>query len=142
MNAGGSPITYGAWAAKLFATLGDRPSHPNLVVLVAWQAAEGTSASWNPLATTYAMPGATTFNSAGVRNYPSLRVGIRATILTLRAPGHGYEGILSNLAASADPTTTAEAINASDWCRGCAGGGYVIDLVPIVEQYFARYAGR
>ena len=35
--------------------------------------------------------------------------------------------------------TTAEAIRASAWCRGCSNGGYVTGLVPIVEPYFDRY---
>jgi hypothetical protein len=36
--------------------------------------------------------------------------------------------------------TTAKAINASRWCRGCANGGYVVDLIPSVERYYDRYA--
>ena len=47
-----------------------------------------------------------------------------------------------NLQASADPFVTADAINASDWCYGCAGGQYVLDLVPIVEQYFTQFSSR
>ena len=97
-------------------------------------------ASWNPLATTYDMPGATDFNSVGVKNYVSLAQGIEAIVFTLEAPNHGYETILSDLRASADPMVTAGAINASDWCHGCAGGQYVLDLVPVVDQYFAKFA--
>ena len=82
------------------------------------------------------------FNSAGVRNYASLGQGIQATIDTLRASGYGYEAILSDLAASADPYTTAGAINASSWCHGCAGGNYVIGLIPAVEAYYGSYAAN
>ena len=144
MLAGGSgmTITYGQWAAKFLASLGAPTGHRNQVVMVAWESAEGTLASWNPLATTYDMPGATQFNSAGVRNYRSLADGIQAIIMTLGIPGHGYESIVADLRARDDPMTTAGAINASDWCHGCAGGQYVIELVPVVEQYFAEYAGR
>ena len=46
----------------------------------------------------------------------------------------------ADLRASADPVETADAINASGWCHGCAGGQYVIDLVPAVEQYYARFS--
>jgi hypothetical protein len=109
--------------------------------MVAWQTAEYTQARWNPLATTYPMPGSTVFNSAGVRNYASLSQGLEATRLTLRSAGYGYGAILSDLAASADPLTTAQAINASSWCHGCANGRYVVGLVPAVEAYYSRYAG-
>src|SRR5713226_10275786 len=82
------------------------------------------------------MPGSTWFNSVGVRNYRSMGQGIQATILTLRTGSHGYGAILSGLAGCLDPMTTARAINASSWCRGCAGGNYVVDFVPIIEAYF------
>jgi hypothetical protein len=109
---------------------------------VAWQTAEGTTASWNPLATTQDMPGATLFNSVGVKNYPSLASGVQATILTLQGTSHGYEQIVADLQASMDPMVTGGAINASDWCYGCSGGQYVIELIPVVEQYFSSYANR
>ena len=99
-----------------------------MVVLVAWQSAEGTDAAYNPLATTYREPGSTDFNSVGVQNYASLAQGIDAIHKTLEASSHGYEQILAGLAASADPMTTGEAINASDWCHGCTNGQYVIEL--------------
>ena len=136
----GIPVTYGRWAAKFLAGLGAPVSRNNLVVMVAWQSAEGTMASWNPLATTYPMPGATDFNSVGVKNYTSLAQGIQAIILTLSSPNYGYQAVVSDLRASADPVETADAINASGWCHGCAGGQYVIDLVPAVEQYYARFS--
>jgi hypothetical protein len=36
---------------------------------------------------------------------------------------------------------TAQAINASNWCRGCAGGAYVTGLLPAVESDYRTYAG-
>jgi hypothetical protein len=136
----GVPITYGRWAGRFLKAIGAPVSQNNLVAMVAWQSAEGTMASWNPLATTYSMPGATAFNSVGVRNYTSLEQGIQAIVFTLQSPGHGYENILADLRASADPAVTAGAINASDWCSGCAGGQYVLDLIPTVQQYFGQFA--
>jgi hypothetical protein len=112
------------------------------VVVVAWETTEYTSASWNPLATTYFLPGSTRFNSAGVRNYLSLGQGLEATTATLRLPGNGYESIVGGLASCADPMATGQAINASQWCRGCSGGGYVTAIIPAVEQYYDQYAGR
>src|SRR5205823_14688638 len=118
---GGMPITYGQWAEKFLPAISAPVSQNNLVAMVAWQSAEGTMASWNPLATTYDMPGATDFNSVGVKNYTSVAQGVQAVVRTLENPGHGYEAIVGNLQAAADPMVTAGAINASDWCHGCSG---------------------
>ena len=138
--AAGTPLSFGGWASAFLSAAGFSTSRNNLVVMVAWQNAEYTDARWNPLATTYPMPGSTIFNSVGVQNYSSLSQGIQATLDTLRASGYGYEAILSDLSSSADPYTTASAINASSWCRGCAGGSYVVGLIPAVEAYFSHYA--
>jgi len=136
----GTPLSFGKWASAFLSALHAPVTRNNLVVVVAWETAEYTTARWNPLATTWDLPGSTPFNSSQVRNYISLEQGLEATIKTLRAAGHGYESILSNLGQTADPMTTGQAINASDWCSGCAGGGYVVDMIPTVEQYYDRYA--
>lgn len=61
----------------------------------AWHRAEGGSAKWNPWNTEYGLPGATDYNSAGVKNYPKEIMGVAATMLTL---GNGrYNGILGDL---------------------------------------------
>lgn len=58
-------------------------------LLDCWQRAEGGRASNNPLNTTEPMNGATDYNSAGVKNYPTPVCGISATALTLiLAPYH------------------------------------------------------
>jgi hypothetical protein len=36
--------------------------------------------------------------------------------------------------------TTAGAINSSMWCRGCAGGEYVVNDIPKVEANYDLYA--
>jgi peptidoglycan hydrolase CwlO-like protein len=140
----GMPITYGEWAGHFLNALGAPTSRNNMVVVVTWQVAEGTQATWNPLATTMQRdtPGSTTFNSHGVQNYVSREQGIDASIRTLRLPNRGYEPILSNLAAGSPPMDTAQAINASMWCRGCAGGYYVTGLIEAVEENYDRYAAR
>jgi hypothetical protein len=60
--------------------------------------------------------------------------------MTLRLPNRGYEPIIASLRASADAMETGWAINRSLWCRGCAGGSYVVGFIPAVEQYYDRYA--
>jgi len=139
---GGHNATYGRWAGYFLGTMGTSTCHSNMVVMVAWQVAEFTQADWNPLATTYPMAGSTIYNYAGVRNYVSLSQGLEATRLTIRGGlrTHGYGAIVSGLSACADPMTTARAINASDWCGGCAGGTYVVGMVPKVEANYETYA--
>ena len=133
-------VTFGKWATAFLGSIGAPIEHNNLVVMVAWQTAEFTSAKWNPLATTYPMPGSTYYNGSGVRNYVSLQQGLQATKETLSRSGLGYEPIMSDLAHNADPMDTARAINASMWCGGCADGQYVVDLIPSVEQHYDSYA--
>jgi uncharacterized protein DUF4214 len=52
--------------------------------LVAQASQENTQATNNPLATTFAWPGSTDYNSAQVKNYPTLDDGYSATIATWR----------------------------------------------------------
>src|SRR5205814_2114470 len=98
-------VTWPEWAALLLDRLRAPRCANNVIVMVAWEQQEGTTAGWNPLATTYDMSGATTYNSAGVRNYPSLEAGLRATLLTLARgwSAHGYGAIVRDLRACADP---------------------------------------
>lgn len=139
---GGAHTTYGNWAQLFLQTMGVSGCHNNMVVVVAWQVAEFTQAGWNPLATTTDMPGATIYNSAGVKNYVSLQQGLDATRITIvnGSPSYKYGPIVSSLAGCADPMATARAINASSWCRGCAGGHYVTGNVPEVEANYDTYA--
>ena len=133
-------VTFGKWATAFLGEIGAPIQRNNLVVLVAWETAEYTSARWNPLATTYYMPGSTCYNAGCVRNYISLEQGLQATYGTLSRPGLGYEPILIDLHRNADPMDTAKAINASRWCNGCANGQYVVDLIPSVENNYDAYA--
>jgi peptidoglycan hydrolase CwlO-like protein len=134
-------VAYGAWAGLFLRTVSAPGCRSNLITLVAWQYSEFTQAGWNPLADTLAMPGSTTFNSAGVQNYVSLDQGLQATRYTLvNGVGLGYGAILSELGACADPMSTARAVNASMWCRGCGGGAYVVNDIPKVEANYDLYA--
>ena len=135
-------LPFGDWAARFLQHIGAPPCRENLVVVMAWQANEFTQARWNPLATTHVMKRSTSFNTVGVQNYLTLTQGLRASELTLTggAASFGYGAILDALHMCAGAMKTAEAIRASAWCRGCSNGGYVTELVPIVEQYYDRYA--
>jgi peptidoglycan hydrolase CwlO-like protein len=134
-------VAYGAWAGLFLRAVGAPGCQANLITLVAWQYSEFTQAAWNPLADTLAMSGSTAFNSVGVQNYVSLDQGLQATRFTLvNGPAFGYGTILSDLVGCADPMSTARAINASMWCRGCAGGAYVVNDIPKVEANYDLYA--
>lgn len=141
MQSGALP--FGDWASRFLQALGAPDCRDNLVVTIAWQANEFTQARWNPLATTHPMPGSTVFNAVGVQDYISLDQGLQATADTLTggAASFGYAAILDALRSCADAETTAEAINASAWCRGCSDGAYVVELVPMVETYLDQYEG-
>ena len=133
-------LTYDQWGAMLLRRLDAPVCVNNVIAVVAWAEQESTLAGWNPLATTFDVPGATLFNPVGVRNYVSLGQGLDATIGTIEKGwfAHGYREIVQALRACTDPMTTAVAINASDWCRGCSEGTYVLAVVPRIVAAFNR----
>jgi hypothetical protein len=137
-------VTYDAWGHRLLRELGVSHCANNRVAVVAWEANEGTSAVWNPLATTYAMTGATNYNSFGVKNYVSGPDGLDATRLTIERgfTTYGYGDIVRRLGRCAPPMKTARAIKQSSWCGGCSGGHYVTGLIRPVKRDFAGYGSR
>jgi len=143
-NPSGSSIGYGAWAAQLLETLGAPVCQSNMTAVVAWESAENTTAEWNPLATTLPAAGGSDFNPVGVKDYPSLAIGLAATADTLRygLTADGYGPVVEALQACAPPEATAAAINQSLWCRGCAGGRYVTGVLPAVEADYTAFASR
>ena len=88
----------------------------NVQAIAAWEQAEGTKASFNPLATTQAMPGASSFNSVGVKNYASYADGIQATVQTLTNGRYG--NILAALRAGNSSIAVAQAVANSPWGTG------------------------
>jgi len=105
------------WAKALLKGLGAPVTTPNLAALVAWEMAEGghwnNSAHYNPLNTTWKMPGATSMNSVGVKAYVSWEQGFKATLNTLHNGFYG--GILAALRAGDDAQAVADAVAASPW---------------------------
>jgi len=104
------------FATDLLQRLGLPNTAQNQRALVAWQAAEGTSAAFNPLATTRAAPGATNLNSVGVKNFRSYEQGLQTTIDTLRNGLYG--NILAALRDGTSATRVAHAIADSPWGTG------------------------
>lgn len=85
------------WRFRLLRAIHAKGSWQNRRLLGAWARAEGGTASYNPLNTTQPWPGATDYNTSGVRNYPSGAAGIAATAATL-VNGY-YDGIVRDLRA-------------------------------------------
>ena len=125
MKSGGQ-VTQVTWAQALVKSLGAPMTADNVAAIVAWEMAEGghwyNTAYYNPLNTTQSMPGATVFNSVGVKAYTSWAQGLRATVITL---DNGlYGGILAALRSGNDANAVAGAVAASPWGTGSFSVGH------------------
>jgi|HubBroStandDraft_4_1064222.scaffolds.fasta_scaffold00006_160 hypothetical protein len=74
---------WNGWETSVLGQLGYPETTANIEFLDAWQKYEGGTAAYNPLNTTWKMPGSTNYNSAGVQNYLSASQGTQATVRTL-----------------------------------------------------------
>jgi hypothetical protein len=101
--------------AKVLAGVGASATPANLAFMRAWQRAEGGDTT-NPFNTTQDAPGATIFNSVGVKRYASSDSGIQATIQTLTNGMYG--NILAALKSGTDPMQAARALAGSPWGTG------------------------
>lgn len=105
------------WSIALLREMKLPVTPDNIRFINAWQQAEGTRASFNPLATTMRWNGATTFNSVGVRNYASYEDGIKATAATLRL-GY-YTTLVSAMRSGKSAVSIASNIDAlKTWGTG------------------------
>ena len=119
MKAGGK-ITQVTWAQAFLKSLGVPMTADNVAAIVAWEMAEGghwyNTAYYNPLNTTQSMPGATVFNSVGVKAYTSWVQGLKASVITIHNGLYG--GILDALRRGNDAQAVAGAVAASPWGTG------------------------
>ena len=76
---------------KVLSCIGAEPTKDNMTFMYAWRQAEGGKATNNPFNTTQKMPGATNYNSVGVKNYSTPSYGVEATVKTLL---NGYYGCI------------------------------------------------
>lgn len=108
------------WARALLVAMRLPVTADNVAAITAWEMAEGghwyNTAYYNPLNTTQGMPGATVFNSVGVKAYTSWKQGLEATMITLKNGYYG--GILDALRRGNDSTAVAAAVGASPWGTG------------------------
>jgi hypothetical protein len=107
------------FAVDLLHGLGFPVTASNVQAIMAWCQAEslpGKGALFNPMNTTQGAPGASNFNSVGVKNFTSYEQGLQATIKTLKN-GH-YGPILQALQQGSDAFAVAKAVAASPWGTG------------------------
>lgn len=135
-------MTREQYAKEFLRQVGAPDKRRNRVALVAWMQAEGGSAKWNPLNTTQEAPGATVYNYAGVKNYPSASVGIRAASETLnygaRNRIRGYGRIRHRLRKNRGSLGTLLAVERSDW----GTGGLAVKVLAMFKTYlnYDKYA--
>lgn len=106
-----------AFAKSLLATINAPQTPANIASIEAWARREGGGGSNNPLNTTLGMPGASDFNSVGVKNYSNMSVGIVATARTLL--GGNYADVVAAL-KSGNGLCGRSFSGLSTW----SGGGY------------------
>ncbi len=108
------------WAKALLVAMRLPVTADNVAAITAWEMAEGghwyNTAYYNPLNTTQSMPGATVFNSVGVKAYTSWKQGLEATVKTMKN-GY-YDGIIGALRRGNDASAVAAAVGASPWGTG------------------------
>lgn len=104
------------WQEAILSGIGAPVTSPNLDFLNAWTRAEGGAAANNPFNTTQPFSGASSYNSVGVRNYPTPRAGITATIETLKNGRYG--NIIAALQRGTNARSAAQALANSPWGTG------------------------
>lgn len=115
------------WRYRLLRKLHAPNSTQNRRLLRAWARAEGGTARYNPLNTTEPWAGATDYNSAGVKNYPSGADGIAATYLTL-VNGH-YIGIVNSLRAGRMTAQRIVERNAAEFDTWGTGSNLILEVL-------------
>ena len=97
--------------------LGAEPTKSNMLFMYAWRQAEGGKAKNNPFNTTLKIPGATNYNSVGVKNYSTQEEGIDATCKTLKngRDKYGYDKIIDGLKNDVGLSKLSDAVVSSKW---------------------------
>jgi hypothetical protein len=97
--------------------LGAEPTKSNMFFMYAWRQAEGGGAKNNPFNTTLKIPGATNYNSVGVKNYRTSEDGIQATCKTLinGRDKYGYGKIIDGLKNDVGLSKLSDAVVSSKW---------------------------
>ena len=117
-----------------------KPTRENMLFMYAWRQAEGGKAKNNPFNTTYKLPGATNYNSIGVKNYESMEDGVEATCQTLiqGKNKYGYDKIIDGLRNDVGLTKLSDAVVNSKWgtkdLLRQVSKGYAMGITPKPQQ--------
>lgn len=127
------------WAKSFLQGIGAPVTDANLHAIVSWIQAEGGNAHWNPLNTTHEAPGATDYNSVGVKDYPDFETGLAAAIETLNFGAdhglYGYREIRYSLRSARRAGLTLRAVETSIW----GTGGLALRCLPWVKKAWDSY---
>ncbi len=102
--------------AKLLENLGAPITEENMKFMYAWRQAEGKGGTYNPFNTTWNLPGSTTMNSAGVRNYKTIEDGLTATVKSLK--NGRYDCIVNGLKNDIGASNIARCESLKTWGTG------------------------
>lgn len=131
--------TRGEFARALLPKVGAKVTTHNMRAMMAWMQAEGDAGRFNPLNTTHDMPGATNFNSVGVKNYVSFEDGVNVTAETLNYGAkrglYGYREIRLGLRDNLPARRTLFAVERSQW----GTGGLALLCLPLVSAAPSRF---
>lgn len=136
------------FAKDVLAGLGDKATTENMANLLDWISHEGKGTGkpneggkYNFLNTKWGLPGATNYNSEGVKNYKTEKQGVEATIKTLKGNA-GYKGILDALAGGKTSVSDFESIvGASPWGTFKSGSSAVTKLDADQKKLLVQMLG-
>lgn len=128
-------------AVAILTKLGGETYKPGLGPIQAFvtqMALEDTAAGFNPLATEEDWPGATDFNSAGVKNYPTEQDGIDAVCAAWQ--NGDYNDILKACKAQDPAFSILRCASYDTWGGSDSYGRELQDLLPQVQGKWLEYA--
>lgn len=128
-------LTYEQYANDLCAKMGWAPVIQNIDAIVAWAASENSQAVFNPLDTERVENPDSNYNSAGVKNYPTLVEGLQAVYDTLT---NGlYTNLVNSFKFQNSSGVTTQQIDDSPW-----GSKNVVGVLAEVVADRAGYYAR
>lgn len=121
------------WKYRLLAVLNAMQVAENYFLLDAWAQAEGGTARWNMLNTSYQLPGSTDYNTSHVQNYLHPIDGICATALTLCTRETDgtlrYGGILGALQIGTKPAAQIVQDNAAEFSQWGTSTALILQIL-------------
>ena len=135
------------WCRDVLNILGNStPDDIILQFMIGWTVSEtkaGSGATFNLLNSTHDAPGATNYNTTGVKNYISYSQGIEMTVKTLNDGYYPYllAALKNNDVSAFNPPNAAILANLNTWCGGCGYGMKFIELGTMHRNDAFSYGG-